>query len=134
MNPFTGDELRAMSEGVHAMYSAENFGMLCEHTFNLLRDLIPNEIALFDARSFRTGGCIAQFARLLADELNAGEHPLAFSPVGRFVLDRARPHFMRARDDYWSAPQINHLRRRRSQRARRNPSTSHPANVKCSIG
>lgn len=97
MNPFTADELRTMSEGVHAMYSAANDNTLCECTFNLLRQIIPNEIALFDERSFRTGGWTVQFARLLQDELNAGESVLPFSPRGRFILDLARPHFARAR-------------------------------------
>lgn len=97
MNHFTADELRTISDGVHAMYGAASVSELCEHTFCLLREMIPNEIALFDERSFRTGGWTVQFARLLEGELNAGEHPLTFSARGRFVLDLVRPHFLRSR-------------------------------------
>ncbi|CAN5590308.1 N/A [soil metagenome] len=115
MRSFSADELRMISDGVHTMYCAQSVASLCEHTFKLLASVIPNEVPLFDDRSFRGGWC-EQFARLLEidprdlgpDESSpndskcgvrvvVGRHPLSVSPRGRFLLTLVQPHFARAK-------------------------------------
>lgn len=116
MQSFSTDEIRTLSAGIEAMYRAADLAGLCERTMALLGSLIPNEVALFNDRTFRAGGWCGQFARLLeidladvdADGLSpddsscgvqvvVGMHSLSFSPRGRFVLQLLQPHFARAR-------------------------------------
>ena len=97
MQHFTVTDIRAMSDGVHAMYCAASLSELADATLTLLASLIPNEIALLDDRAMRPGGRSTQLARLLGDA-SATSHPLSFSPRGQFVLHLVRPHFGRARE------------------------------------